>query len=69
VQRPVVTKGSKPRGLLRASRRYERGRVCAAEGCDTVLSQYNRRDRCWAHAEMKIPRLRGKNSPPAEGLT
>jgi hypothetical protein len=54
---------------MRASRRYERGRVCAAEGCDTILSQYNRRDRCWAHAEMKIPRLRGKNPPPAEGLT
>ena len=64
-----IARGSKPRGLLRASRRYAKGRVCTAEGCTTVLSQYNRRDKCWAHAEMKIPRLRGKNSPPAEGLT
>jgi hypothetical protein len=69
VRQPPYKRGSKPAGLLRASRRHSKGRVCAAEGCDTILSQYNRRDKCWAHADMKIPRLRGKNIPPAEGLT
>jgi hypothetical protein len=69
VAQSPVTRGSKPRGLLRASRRFATDRVCAAEGCGTILSQYNRRDKCWAHADMKIPRLRGKSSPPAQGLT
>jgi hypothetical protein len=69
VQGSPVPRGSKPKGLLRASRRFAKGRVCAAQGCETILSQYNRRDKCWAHADMKIPRLRGKNSPPAQGLT
>jgi hypothetical protein len=68
VHQPSV-RGTKPKGLLRASRRFSRGRVCAAEGCGTILSQYNRRDKCWAHADVKIPRLRGKNPPSAEGLT
>jgi hypothetical protein len=69
VRQSPVTHGTKPKGLLRASRRSAKGRVCGAEGCNTILSQYNRRDKCWAHADMKIPRLRGKNSPPAQGLT
>lgn len=58
-------KGSRPHGLPRASRRMAAGRVCAYPGCETRLSTYNRRDRCWAHAEMKVPRLRGRK--PAEG--
>jgi hypothetical protein len=33
--------------------------------CDTRLSKYNRRDKCWAHADMKVPRLRGRK--PASG--
>ncbi len=59
--------GSRPQGLPRASRRYPSGRVCSHPGCETRLSVYNRRERCWAHAEMKIPRLRGRK--PAEGST
>jgi hypothetical protein len=69
VGQQFVAKGSKPKGLLRASRRYAKGRVCAADGCSTILSQYNRREKCWAHADHKIPRLRGRNPPPAQGLT
>ncbi|MGI8708483.1 MAG: hypothetical protein ACR2LG_09825 [Actinomycetota bacterium] len=59
--------GSRPQQLPRASKRSEKGRVCAHEGCPTVISQYNKREKCWAHAEMKIPRLRGRNPAPAEG--
>ena len=57
--------GHKPQGLPRASRQYAEGRICAHPGCATKLSRYNRRDRCWAHAEMKVPRLRGRK--PAAG--
>ena len=54
------------RALPPASRTFGKGRTCAMPGCTTVLSQYNRRDKCWAHADMKIPRLRGRKSAPAE---
>ncbi len=57
--------GQRPRGLPRASHRSASGRVCAHPGCETRLSTYNRRDKCWAHAEMKVPRLRGRK--PAAG--
>ena len=60
-------RGSRPQALPRASRKYPEGRVCAAPDCETRLSTYNRRDRCWAHAEMKVPRLRGRK--PAAGST
>ena len=60
-------RGSRPQALPRASRQYPEGRVCAAPDCGTRLSTYNRRDRCWAHAEMKVPRLRGRK--PAAGST
>ena len=58
-------RGSRPQGLPRASQRYPEGRTCAFDGCVTTLSVYNRRDKCWAHAEMKVPRLRGRK--PAAG--
>jgi hypothetical protein len=58
-------KGYRPQGLPRASRQYAKDRVCSFPGCGTRLSTYNRRDRCWAHAEMKVPRLRGRK--PIEG--
>lgn len=54
----------KPQGLPRASKRFGKGRVCAHEGCETLLSVYNRRDKCWAHADFKIPRLRGRDPAP-----
>ncbi|MEA2434052.1 MAG: hypothetical protein QOG54_1509 [Actinomycetota bacterium] len=58
-------RGSRPQGLPRASQRYPEGRMCGFPGCVTELSVYNRRDKCWAHAEMKVPRLRGRK--PAAG--
>ncbi|MDP9068473.1 MAG: hypothetical protein M3N53_09070 [Actinomycetota bacterium] len=58
-------RGSRPQAVPRASRKFPEGRVCAAPDCVTRLSTYNKRDRCWAHAEMKVPRLRGRK--PAAG--
>jgi len=61
----VAIHGSRPQPLPRASQRNPEGRVCAHEGCSTRLSTYNKRDKCWAHADMKVPRLRGRK--PAAG--
>ena len=60
-----AVRGSRPQPLPRASQKYPDGRVCKQEGCVTRLSTYNKRDKCWAHAEMKVPRLRGRK--PAAG--
>lgn len=53
-------RGQRAQGLPRASRKSPRGRVCAVDGCGTLLSTYNRRDKCWVHADLKVPRLRGR---------
>lgn len=58
-------RGSKALALPRANKKAPQGRVCAQQECDTRLSTYNKRDKCWAHAEMKVPRLRGRK--PAAG--
>ena len=57
-------RGQRPVGLPRASQKFLEGRECNYPGCGTKLSVYNRRDRCWAHAEMKVPRLRGRKPAP-----
>ncbi len=41
--------GSKAGTPGREPRTYDRGRVCAARGCSTVLSRYNRQTMCWQH--------------------
>lgn len=58
-------RGSRPLPVPRASQKFPEGRICKADGCETRLSTYNKRERCWAHAEMKVPRLRGRK--PAAG--
>lgn len=58
-------RGSRLQASPRPSRLYPEGRTCSQPGCETRLSVYNRRDKCWAHAEMKVPRLRGRK--PATG--
>lgn len=60
-------RGSRLYGLPRASKKYAQGRVCAVPECGTKLSRYNRRDKCWAHADMKVPRLRGRK-PAADSV-
>jgi hypothetical protein len=63
----IAIRGSRPQAMPRASHRNPQGRVCAEADCETKLSTYNRRDKCWLHAEMKVPRLRGRK--PAAGST
>lgn len=58
--RQEAIKGSRALGLPRANRTAPEGRSCEHPGCVTQLSRYNKRDKCWAHAEMKVPRLRGR---------
>ena len=53
-------KGSHVGELPRKSRQYANDRVCAHPGCITKISRYNRRETCFAHAGVKIPRLRGR---------
>lgn len=55
-----VLRGSRPRELPRANRTYGSDRVCAADGCDTRLSTYNRASHCWAHAPTRFPLVRGE---------
>ena len=37
------------RGGGRELQTYRAGRVCDADGCETLLSRYNRSDLCWQH--------------------
>lgn len=57
-------RGSRPLAVPAPSKRFPQGRVCNSPECETKLSTYNRRDRCWVHAEMKVPRLRGRKPAP-----
>jgi hypothetical protein len=40
------------------------GRVCEAPDCDTKLSRYNFRSRCWHHTEIAFPNYRGRRLAP-----
>jgi len=53
-------KGRKFTGATRAPKTYAAQRTCADKGCATKLSQYNRREWCYAHAPTRYPRLRGR---------
>ena len=53
-------KGSNVGELPRKSRQYDSDRICTHPGCITKISKYNRRETCFAHAGVKIPRLRGR---------
>ena len=57
-------KGQKPRRMPRPSRQAMAGRVCEAPGCDTKLSVYNMKGRCWQHAEIVFPNYRGRRLAP-----
>ena len=52
-------KGRKFTGATRAPKTYSNDRTCAETSCETKLSQYNRREWCYAHAPTMSPRLRG----------
>jgi hypothetical protein len=36
------------------------GRVCVEQTCDTRLTRYNRKERCFRHQVRKYPRIRGR---------
>jgi len=44
----------------RASKAFKRGRVCAEQGCNTMLSIYNKGKFCYSHEPMQVPRTRGR---------
>lgn len=47
-------------GSARASRAFTAGRICREEGCETVLSIYNKGKYCYQHEPLVTPRTRGK---------
>ena len=51
--------GSRPSAGRRAAS-SERGRRCTEPSCSTRLSRYNTSDRCFAHAPVRFPRIRGR---------
>jgi hypothetical protein len=55
-----VFRGAPAREAPRANRTYPTGRVCAAEGCNTKLSVYNRWQYCWQHEPVHSYVARGK---------
>jgi predicted nucleic acid-binding Zn ribbon protein len=66
----TVTTSLNPWGPVSQTHRvraYQRGRVCAHDGCDTILSVYNPSAYCGAHAEMaRNKRRRGELHPVRE---
>ncbi len=54
-------KARKPGGRERPSRVASTAlRTCAAAGCQTRLSIYNAKDRCWQHTDIVFPNYRGR---------
>ncbi len=53
-------RGSRPRELPRPNRTYGDGRVCAHEGCETRISQYNKAEFCYMHTPLRYPLIRGE---------
>ena len=47
-------------------RAHRRGRICAHEGCETILSIYNPAKLCAVHAEAQSRRRRGRARPVQE---
>lgn len=58
-----IMRGNRVQGKLRAPKQHDEERVCTEKGCDTLLSRYNKRDHCYAHAPTRFPRLRGRVAP------
>ncbi|WKZ83592.1 MAG: hypothetical protein QY307_04955 [Acidimicrobiia bacterium] len=58
-----IIKGNRVQARTRAPKQLDEGRVCLHEGCETLLSRYNKRTFCYAHAPTRFPRLRGRVVP------
>ena len=57
-------RGARVHELPRANRTYANGRVCAADGCTTKLSIYNKAKYCWAHEPVRYYIPRGRKKRP-----
>ena len=55
-----VMKGRRMLGSGRAPKVLIEDRTCERDGCETLLSRYNKREYCYSHAPTKFPRLRGR---------
>ena len=42
---------------------YTSGRICLQEGCDTVISKYNKYRYCNTHKTKVYPRIKGRKAP------
>ena len=49
----------RPVGRSRRPKTITSARTCNDFECTTVLSKYNQREFCYAHAPVKFPRIRG----------
>jgi hypothetical protein len=60
-------RGASVRTLPRANRQYAGDRTCAAAGCETKLSIYNKWEYCWQHEPVHayIPRGKRRSSKAA----
>ena len=45
----------------RKSKQFGEGRICQEDGCEQILSRYNKQQYCHVHHKMVIPRVRGRN--------
>lgn len=58
-----IMKGNRVQGRTRAPKQHDGIRVCEHDGCETLLSRYNKRVHCYAHTPTRFPRLRGRVAP------
>lgn len=56
-------RGAVVQALPRRNRTWAPDRVCAAEGCPTTISIYNRQKFCWTHAPVRYHVPRGRRKP------
>ena len=56
-------KGKRILSTARPPKATSEQRYCAKNDCETLLSRYNRREFCYAHAPIKSPRLSGRIVP------
>ena len=64
--RTDTIKGRSIRPSARRPKQYASDRVCAADGCDTLISRYNSKEYCHTHAPKRFPRVRGRFVESAE---
>jgi len=56
----TILRGTKQALRGRRPKTDDAQRRCVDDGCETLLSRYNTRSRCYAHRLVSFPRIRGK---------